>query len=212
MEAIAMTDHGALYGAIDFYREATARGIKPIIGVEAYVAPGSRASPASAATTSRTTSLLAQNMTGYQNLITLVTKAHLEGYYYKPRIDRELMEQHSAGITVLSGCPSAEFHRRSRKAHRRGAEAIANWYREVFDGHYYLEVQDHDDEKFTRSTRPSPSYRQGAGHSASSPPTTATTPMPDEARQPTTCSSASARTRRSTGREALQDRSATATT
>ena len=149
-EAVAMTDHGALYGAIDFYREATARGIKPIIGVEAYVAQGSRHSRERGDNQPYHLVMLARDLTGYKNLIALVTRANLEGYYYKPRIDRELMEKHSAGITVLSGCPSAEFHRRLQEGDREGAIEVAKWHREVFDGHYYLEVQDHGDEKFTR--------------------------------------------------------------
>jgi DNA polymerase-3 subunit alpha len=149
-EAVAMTDHGALYGAIDFYREATARGIKPIIGVEAYVAPGSRHSRERGDSQPYHLVLLARNLEGYKNLIALVTKANLEGYYYKPRIDRELIELHSGGLLALSGCPSAEFHRRVQEGDREGAIAVAKWYREVFDGHYYLEVQDHGDEKFTR--------------------------------------------------------------
>ncbi len=148
--AIAMTDHGALYGAIDFYREATARGIKPIIGVEAYVAPGSRFSRERSESSPYHLVLLARNLVGYKNLIALVTKANLEGYYYKPRIDRELIEKHCEGLTVLSGCPSSEFHRRIQEGDREGAIAVARYYREVFDGHYYLEVQDHGDEKFTR--------------------------------------------------------------
>ncbi len=150
MDSIAMTDHGALYGAIDFYREATARGIKPIIGVEAYVAPGSRFSRERGDSSPYHLVMLARDMTGYKNLISLVTKANLEGYYYKPRIDRDLLEKHSAGITVLSGCPSAEFHRRIQEGDREGAIAVSKYYREVFDGHYFLEVQDHGDEKFTR--------------------------------------------------------------
>ena len=152
-EAMAITDHGALYGAIDFYREAKARGIKPIIGVEAYVAPGSRFSRERADAQPYHLVLLARNLKGYKNLIALVTKANLEGYYYKPRMDRELLEQHSEGITVLSGCPSSEFHRRLQEGDREGAIAVARWYREVFDGHYYLEVQEHGDEKFSRINR-----------------------------------------------------------
>ncbi|MBK9545551.1 MAG: DNA polymerase III subunit alpha [Dehalococcoidia bacterium] len=149
-EAVAMTDHGALYGAIDFYREATSRGIKPIIGLEAYVAPGSRLTRERGDSSPYHLVMLARNMTGYKNLIALTTKANLEGFYYKPRIDRELIEKHSEGITVLSGCPSAEFHRRIQEGDREGAMTVAKYYREVFDGHYYLEVQDHGDEKFTR--------------------------------------------------------------
>ncbi len=149
-EAVAMTDHGALYGAIDFYREATARGIKPIIGLEAYVAPGSRHSRERGDSSPYHLIMLARDMAGYKNLIALVTKSNLEGYYYKPRIDRELMELHNEGITVLSGCPSSEFHRRIQEGDREGAMDVARYYREVFDGHYYLEVQNHGDEKFSR--------------------------------------------------------------
>ena len=148
--AVAMTDHGALYGAIDFYREATARDIKPIIGVEAYVAPNSRFGRERADSSPYHLVMLARDLQGYKNLIALVTKANLEGYYYKPRVDRELLQAHSAGLTVLSGCPSSEFHRRLQEGDREGAIAVAKWHREVFDGHYYLEVQDHGDEKFTR--------------------------------------------------------------
>ena len=149
-ESIAMTDHGALYGAIDFYREARERGIKPIIGVEAYVAQGSRHSRERGDNQPYHLVMLARNMEGYRNLIALTTKANLEGYYYKPRVDRELLEKHSAGLTVLSGCPSAEFHRRIQEGDRDGAVAATKWYREVFDNHYYLEVQDHGDAKFTK--------------------------------------------------------------
>jgi DNA polymerase-3 subunit alpha len=149
-EAIAMTDHGALYGAIDFYREAVDRGIRPIIGVEAYVAPGSRFSREKGENSPYHLVLLARNLTGYKNLIALVTKANLEGFYYKPRMDRELIEKHSEGLAALSGCPSSEFHRRLQEGDREGAAAVARYFREVFDGHYYLEVQDHGDEKFTR--------------------------------------------------------------
>ena len=148
-ESIAMTDHGAMYGTIDFYNEATVRGIKPIIGVEAYVAPKTRFDR------DRTDNyyhlvLLARDMQGYKNLIALTTKANLEGFYYKPRMDRELLMQHSAGLTVLSGCPSSEFHRRIQEGDRDGAVEVIKWYREVFDNHYFLEVQDHGDEKFSR--------------------------------------------------------------
>ncbi len=149
-DAVAMTDHGAMYGAIDFFQEATARGIKPIIGVETYVAPGSRHSREKSEGSPYHLVMLARNMTGYKNLIALVTKANLEGYYYKPRIDRELLELHHEGITVLSGCPSSEFHRKVQDGDRVGAIAVARYFRELFDGHYYLEVQDHGDEKFTK--------------------------------------------------------------
>ena len=149
MDAIAMTDHGALYGALDFYREAKERGIKPIIGLEAYVAPESRHSRTRERQPFHLT-MLARDLTGYRNLLQLVTKSNLEGFYYKPRIDRELLEQHSAGITVLSGCPSSEFFERLSEGDRDGAIEVARWYREVFDGHYALEVQEHGVERFSR--------------------------------------------------------------
>ena len=102
-EAIALTDHGVLYAAIDFYREARARGIKPIIGIEAYVAPNSRLSREPGDKQSFHLTLLSRNLTGYRNLLALVTKANLEGYYYKPRMDKELFQQHGQGIIALSG-------------------------------------------------------------------------------------------------------------
>ncbi len=141
-EAVALTDHGALYGAIDFYLEAKARGVKPIIGVEAYVAAGSRRDRDPREKSPYHLTLLAKNERGYKNLIALVTKANLEGYYYKPRMDRELLEQHSEGIIALSGCPSSELHRCLLDGRWDDAVALARWSREVFDG-YYVEIQEH---------------------------------------------------------------------
>ncbi|MEX0787078.1 MAG: DNA polymerase III subunit alpha [Dehalococcoidia bacterium] len=140
-EACAITDHGALYGAIDFYREARARDIKPIIGVEAYVAQGSRHSREAKDKSQFHLTLLARNMQGYRNLLQLVTKANLEGYYYKPRMDHELLEQHGEGLIALSGCNSSEMHRLLMDGRREDALALANWSREVFDD-YYLELQE----------------------------------------------------------------------
>ena len=142
-EAVAVTDHGAMHGAIDFYREARARGIKPIIGVEAYVAPGSRLTRETNDKQPYHLTLLAKNKTGYRNLLKIVTSSHLEGYYYKPRMDRELLAQHGEGLIALSGCPSGELHRLIIDGRIDEARATANWYRDVFDG-YYFEMQDHD--------------------------------------------------------------------
>ncbi len=153
MDAIAMTDHGALYGALDFYREAKARGIKPIIGLEAYVARGSRHERTRESSPWHLT-LLARDLTGYRNLLQLVTRSNLEGFYYKPRIDRELLEAHAAGLTALSGCPSGEFFERLEAGDREGALTVARWYRETFDGHYALEIQEHGVERFSRQNRP----------------------------------------------------------
>jgi len=140
-EACAVTDHGALYGVIDFYREARARDMKPIVGVEAYVSPGSRTSKEAKDKSPYHLTLLARNQQGYRNLLKLVTKAHLEGYYYKPRMDRDLLETHGAGLIALSGCNSGEMHRYLLEGRRDEALALASWSREVFDG-YYLELQE----------------------------------------------------------------------
>ncbi len=151
-QAVAMTDHGNLHGAIDFYREAKARGIKPIIGVEGYVAPGSRLSREPGDNQPYHLTMLARNMTGYRNLLKLVTGSHLEGYYYRPRMDRELMEKYGEGIIVLSGCPSGELHRYILDGRIEDAKATINWYRDVFDG-YYLEVQGHELPEFAQAKK-----------------------------------------------------------
>ena len=104
MEALAITDHGSMYGAIQFYRAAKEAGIKPIIGCEIYVAPGSRFGRSAADKGNYHLVLLAKNQTGYRNLIQLTTRAHLEGFYYKPRTDKELLEQHHQGLVALSSC------------------------------------------------------------------------------------------------------------
>jgi DNA polymerase-3 subunit alpha len=151
-QAVAMTDHGNLHGAIDFYREAKSHGIKPIIGVEGYVAPGSRLSREPGDNQPYHLTMLARNMTGYRNLLKLVTSSHLEGYYYRPRMDRELMEGLGEGIIVLSGCPSGELHRDILNGRIDEAKATIDWYRNVFDG-YYLEVQGHDLPEFAAAKK-----------------------------------------------------------
>ncbi|MEX2238459.1 MAG: DNA polymerase III subunit alpha [Dehalococcoidia bacterium] len=148
-EAIAMTDHGAMYGAVQFYREAKKRGIKPIIGQEFYVSPGARGSRETSEKSPFHLTVLARNNTGYQNLMALSSRAHLEGYYYKPRIDRELMERYREGLVILSGCPSSELHRALQESRLADAISIAGWYREVFGENFYLEVQEHNDPQFS---------------------------------------------------------------
>ncbi|HQR41290.1 MAG TPA: PHP domain-containing protein [Gemmatales bacterium] len=111
MNAVAVTDHGNLYGAIELLREAEAAGIRPIVGYEAYVAPGKRSekdNKGSGGEYSFHLTMLAHNLKGFKNLIKLASMAYLEGFYYKPRIDKEILEAHSEGITVLSGCMSSE--------------------------------------------------------------------------------------------------------
>ncbi|HBA52759.1 TPA: DNA polymerase III subunit alpha, partial [Candidatus Azambacteria bacterium] len=112
MDSLALTDHGVLYGAIEFYREAKKRGIKPIIGVETYLAPNGRLNKRPKIDDKRYhLILLAKNRTGYQNLLKLVTAAHLDGFYYKPRIDKEILRAHSEGLIGLSACIGGELPR-----------------------------------------------------------------------------------------------------
>ncbi|MFM8540018.1 MAG: PHP domain-containing protein, partial [Nitrospira sp.] len=110
MPAVAITDHGNMFGAIEFYQKAKAGGVKPIIGCEAYLAPGSRTTKDSglAHNDYYHLILLAANLKGYQNLIKLVSKAYLEGFYYKPRMDKDLLKEHHEGLIALSGCLSGE--------------------------------------------------------------------------------------------------------
>ena len=131
-DAVAITDHGNLYGAIEFYTEAKKAGIKPIIGVEGYVAPKSRfdRDPNNRAPFHLT--ILAKSKIGYRNLLKLVSAAHLEGFYYRPRMDRELLQQYAEGLVVLSGCPSAEVPKLIAAGRVDEAASVARWYRELF--------------------------------------------------------------------------------
>ena len=143
--ALALTDHGNLFGAIDFYTGCKSAGVKPIVGCELYVAPGSRFERsgqdggyegASHAT------VLVRNEAGYRNLIKLVSKAYLEGFYYKPRVDRELLAQHADGLLVLSGCLNSEVSRLLSAGDDAKAREAAGWYQEVFGkDFYFMEVQ-----------------------------------------------------------------------
>jgi DNA polymerase-3 subunit alpha len=144
-QALAITDHGAMYGVIEFYKEARQRGLKPIVGVEAYVAPGSRHSrdPREKNAYHHLT-LLARNREGYSNLIKLTSFANLEGYYYKPRVDRELLARYGKGIIALSGCPGGEVFKALYEGRERDAHAALGFYRDVFDA-VYVEIQGHAD-------------------------------------------------------------------
>jgi DNA polymerase-3 subunit alpha len=144
MQAVAMTDHGTLSGTIEFYKEATARGIKPIIGIETYVAARKHTDKDPQKDKNRFhLILLAMNMTGYQNLMRLSTIANLDGYYYFPRIDHELLEQYNEGIIALSACMGGEVGNAFKEGQDKEAEKIASWYKEIFGDRYYLEIQDH---------------------------------------------------------------------
>jgi len=143
--AVALTDHGTMYGVIEFYQKAKKAGLKPIIGVEAYLAPSSRHEKNTREDArSRHLVLLAKNKTGYQNLIKLVSIAHLEGFYYKPRIDWELLEAHHEGVIALSACLAGEIPRLLSADKFEEARDKALEYDKLFGrGNFYLEIQDH---------------------------------------------------------------------
>lgn len=144
MEAVAVTDHGTMSGSIEFYKAAGDKGVKPIIGMEAYVAARSRHDRDPAKDKARYhLILLAMNETGYKNLMILSSKANLEGFYYKPRIDHELLEQHNEGLIALSACASGEVGEQLRIDNYEEAKKIASWYKSIFGDRYYLELQDH---------------------------------------------------------------------
>ncbi|MFK8114563.1 MAG: DNA polymerase III subunit alpha [Rubripirellula sp.] len=148
MNALALTDHGNLHGALEFYRKAKAAQINPIIGYEAYIAPGSRFDKGGASSSKAASyhlTLLAKNHTGFKNLIKLASAASLEGFYFKPRIDKEILEKYSEGIVCLSGCVSSEFSRCVMKGLategvEQEAREIAGWFQKVFDDRYFIEI------------------------------------------------------------------------
>jgi DNA polymerase-3 subunit alpha len=145
--ALAITDHGALYGAIDFYQAAREKGIKPIIGCEVYVAPGSRLEKKSSSggrDVYHHLGLLAKDEVGYKNLIKLTTEAHLTGYYYKPRIDKELLAAHKEGLIAMSGCLASEIPDLITKDQLDKARAAIDWFKQTLGAdNFYLELQNH---------------------------------------------------------------------
>lgn len=152
MPAVAMTDHGVLYGAVDFYRQAVREGIKPIIGCEVYLAPGSRFEKSKRERYHLV--LLAMDNEGYHNLIKLVSQAWLEGFYYKPRVDKDLLYEHHRGLVALSACVQGEIPQLILKGKEEKARETALEYREIFGkGNFYFELQDHHlgDEKKVNS-------------------------------------------------------------
>ncbi len=144
--ALAITDHGVMYGAISFYKEAKKRGVKPIIGCEVYVAPGSRFEKTKIYNENayHHLVLLCKNEEGYKNLIKLVSSGFIEGFYSKPRVDKELLKTYNEGIIALSACLAGEIPRLLSRGDYEKAKQTALWYDEVFGrGNYYLEMQDH---------------------------------------------------------------------
>ncbi|OGV41283.1 MAG: DNA polymerase III subunit alpha [Lentisphaerae bacterium GWF2_57_35] len=146
MTQVAITDHGTLYGTIDFYKKAKAAGIKPILGCEVYMAHGSMHEKKTGANRSQSNHLvlLAENEEGYNNLIYLVSKAHLEGFYYKPRIDKELLAGHHKGLIALAACLKGEVTGHCANNNLDAAAQAADEYVQIMgQGNFYLEVQDH---------------------------------------------------------------------
>src|SRR5881392_2127421 len=145
MPAVAITDHGNLFGAVEFYQEAIRAGVKPIIGCEAYIAPGSHKDrPASRRDAAYHFTLLAQNETGYRNLVKLITAAHLDGFHYAPRIDKELLSTHAAGLIGLSGCLAGEINSAIRANNLEKAKQSAAEYRDILGPeNFFMEMHDH---------------------------------------------------------------------
>ncbi|MES2971394.1 MAG: DNA polymerase III subunit alpha [Patescibacteria group bacterium] len=144
MTAVAMTDHGTLSGAIDFYKEATNHEVRPIIGIETYVAARGHKDKDVAKDKARFhLILLAMNKQGYENLMQLSTTANLDGFYYYPRVDHDLLEKYNEGLIVLSACMGGEIGDALKQNNYERAKEIANWYKNVFGDRYYLEIQDH---------------------------------------------------------------------
>ena len=146
MNSLAITDHGVMYGVIDFYRAAKEAGVKPIIGCEVYVAPGSRFEKEAGTSEDRYYHLvlLAENNQGYANLMKIVSKGFIDGYYYKPRVDLELLEQYHEGIIALSACLAGEVQKNLVRGMYDEAVAAAKRYEEIFGkGNFFLELQDH---------------------------------------------------------------------
>ncbi len=144
MPAVAITDHGNLFGVIDFYKTAKKEGIKPIIGIEAYIINGEIGAEMSKSEPRYHLVLLAQNFRGYRNLMKLSSKSFIDGFYYKPRISKSLLKQHSEGLICLSACVKGEIPTLLLNGRKDEAHAAMDWYREVFGERFFLEIQNHD--------------------------------------------------------------------
>ncbi len=153
MKSLALTDHGVMYGAVEFYQACRAADIKPIIGIEAYVAPQSRFSRDRQDGKYNHLILLAQNQTGYRNLLELASIAQLEGFYYKPRIDKEVLEARSEGVIALSACVQGEVPQLLYQGQEDQAREAVRWYQERFPGRFYLELQTHDIPEYDETYR-----------------------------------------------------------
>ena len=149
MDSIAITDHGVMYGAVEFYKEALKQGVKPILGMEGYITAGDlHDRPERGKLQNFHLLLLAKNIEGYRNLMKLSSISHLEGYYYKPRFDRETLKKYSKGLIVTSGCPQGEIGKSLISDDYKTAKKTAEWYLDTFKDDYYLEIQRHENEKW----------------------------------------------------------------
>jgi DNA polymerase-3 subunit alpha len=167
MPAVAVTDHGNLYGAIEFYQEAERAGVKPIIGCEAYVAPKSHKDKASSLREAAYHfTLLAENEIGYRNLVKLISTAHLDGFHYRPRIDKELLAQHSAGLIGLSGCLASEVNSAIQSNNIQKATAAAAEYHDILGKeNFFIELHDHglEEQKWCNTVLPKIAKDLGVG-------------------------------------------------
>src|SRR5437016_5377202 len=165
MPAVAVTDHGNLFGAIEFYQEATQAGIKPIIGCEAYIAPRSHKEKAnSMREAAYHFTLLAHNDTGYRNLVKLISTAHLDGFHYRPRIDKELLAQYSTGLIGLSGCLASEVNSAIQSNNIEKAKKAAAEYRDILGAdNFFMELHDHGIEEQHQCNRVLPQIAKDLG-------------------------------------------------
>ena len=143
MSSLALTDHGNLYGAVEFHQTCKKTGIKPIIGCEFYLAKNNLNEKNPSERTPYHLTALAINETGYKNLVTLVTTANLKGFYYKPRIDYDILSKYSDGIVILSGCPASDISKLILENNQTEIKSKLTWYKKIFGERYFLEIQRH---------------------------------------------------------------------
>src|SRR5438034_7835372 len=165
MPAVAITDHGNLHGAIEFYQEATKANLKPIIGCEAYMAPGAmKDRPNNQRDAAYHFTLLAKDDTGYRNLVKMISTAHLDGFHYKPRIDKELLAQYSAGLIGLSGCLAGEVNSAIQSNNMDKAKQAAAEYRDILGAeNFFMELHDHGMEEQRQCNRVLPQIAKDLG-------------------------------------------------
>ena len=151
MDKIAITDHGVMYGVIEFYKKAVRESVKPIIGMEAYTTNVDlKERPERGKFKNFHLLLLAKDKLGYQNLMKLTSIAHLEGYYYRPRVDRKTLAKYSKGLIATSACAQGEIAQSLLSGSYDEAKKVAEWYLDVFKDDYYLEMQRHDYDKYIK--------------------------------------------------------------